>query len=274
VQVQPVDLASYFARIGHVGNAAPTLETLRAIHLAHPAAIAFENLGPLTGEAVPLDLAALDAKLIRARRGGYCFEHNLLLKAVLEALGFTVTGLAARVLWGRPEGVPSPRTHTVLRVEAEGQSYIADVGFGGLTLTAPLRLDTDEPQDTPHGRFRLVRLDDDSLRLEAEVADAWRGLYHFDLTPYLQVDYELSNYYTATAPASPFVNTLMAARTVSDRRYALANGRLSVHHLDGPTERRELLRAADICAVLEEDFHIEVPRGPVLDQALARVLKG
>ena len=67
------DLDSYFARIGYDGPRTPTLETLRAIQLLHPQAIAFENLNPLLRIPVRLDIASLQEKLIRSRRGGYCF---------------------------------------------------------------------------------------------------------------------------------------------------------------------------------------------------------
>ena len=96
-----LDLDAYLARISYTGSRAPTLETLQAIHRAHAQAIPFENLDPWLGQPVRLDLDALQQKLVSARRGGYCFEQNLLLSHALTALGFEVTSLAARVLWNR-----------------------------------------------------------------------------------------------------------------------------------------------------------------------------
>src|SRR5690606_6183767 len=116
-------------------------DTLAAIHVAHPAAMPFENLDPFLGRAVALDLATLEAKLIHGRRGGYCYEQNLLLMQVLRALGFRVGGLAARVLWNRPKDALTPRTHMLLRIDLDGRTWLADVGFGGLTQTAPLLLE-------------------------------------------------------------------------------------------------------------------------------------
>jgi len=101
---------------------------------------------------VKLDLASLQQKLINERRGGYCFEQNSLLRAVLLALGFQVTLLAARVLWNLPSGTIAPRSHMVLGVNIDGEPYIADVGFGGLTLTTPLALTPDIEQPTSHER--------------------------------------------------------------------------------------------------------------------------
>src|SRR5262249_4533777 len=130
-QMPQPDLSPYFERIGYTGPHTPTLETLRALHLHHAQAIPFENISPLSGLPVPLDLPSLQRKLLHEGRGGYCFEHNLLLSHVLQTLGFDVTGLGARVLWNAPEGMVRPRSHMVLRVKVGGEFYIADVGFGG-----------------------------------------------------------------------------------------------------------------------------------------------
>jgi N-hydroxyarylamine O-acetyltransferase len=155
-----LDIEAYYHRIGYTdGSREPTLETLSAIHLRHPQAIPFENLDPLLQRPVGLDVGALERKLLRAGRGGWCFEQNLLLAEALRTLGFRVTGLAARVMWNVPEGVVRARSHMLLLVDAirgepSGSSHIADVGFGGLTLTAPLRLATDVEQATPHDHIR------------------------------------------------------------------------------------------------------------------------
>jgi N-hydroxyarylamine O-acetyltransferase len=152
-----VDLDAYFARIGYDGPREPTLAVLRAITQKHPDAIPFENLDVLLGRGISLDPAAIDAKLITAGRGGYCYEQNGLLKRVLTAIGFDVTGLMARVLWMAPAGAPArPRSHMVLGVEIDGETWLADSGFGGCVLTAPLRLFSDDVQDSPNGQFRIV----------------------------------------------------------------------------------------------------------------------
>ena len=134
-----LDLDAYLKRIGYSGPRNSTLETLRALQLKHPLAIPFENLDTLTGRPVKLDVTSLERKLVHSRRGGYCFEQNLLFKHVLTSLGFDVTALAARVVWERPAEVRA-RTHMVLLVALDGRRYICDVGFGGLTATAPIEL--------------------------------------------------------------------------------------------------------------------------------------
>jgi len=151
-----IDLDAYFQRIGYSGDCSPRLTTLQAIHQRHSHMSAFENLNSLLKQPVKLDLASLQQKLIYQGRGGYCFEQNSLLRAVLLALGFQVTNLATRVLWNLPSGTIAPRSHMVLWVNIDGGPYIADVGFGGLTLTTPLALTPDIEHHTSHEPFRLI----------------------------------------------------------------------------------------------------------------------
>jgi N-hydroxyarylamine O-acetyltransferase len=143
------DLAGYLARIGYSGPRRVDLTTLRAIHRLQPAAIPFENLDPLLGRPVALDLASLQAKLVGGRRGGYCYELNTLLAAALEALGFSVVRLGARVRWRAPPEQPDgARTHMLLRVDLAEGPHLVDVGFGGRLFAGPLRLDPDSEHQT------------------------------------------------------------------------------------------------------------------------------
>ena len=252
------DLDAYFARIGFNGPADASPATLQALHAIHPQAIPFENIDALTGVSVGLDVASLQTKIFGQGRGGYCFEHNLILMHALEALGFGVSGLAARVLWGQPDDAITARSHMLLRIELEGRSWIADVGFGGLTLTAPLLLQAGLEQQTPHEAFRIVGAPDD-FRLQANIGGDWRTLYRFDLSQAHEVDYRVASHFLSTHPSSHFLSTLVAARAFPDKRYALRNNRLSIHHTGGRTEQREIATAAELADVLEMQLAIIIP---------------
>ena len=264
------DLERYFARVGYHGPAVPTLETLTALHALHPAAIPFENLDSWLRRAVHLDRAALHDKLVTGGRGGYCYEHNLLFAGVLRRIGFTVRGLAARVMWTAPADAVRPRSHMLLRVEIGGLPYVADVGFGGLTLTAPLRLETDVEQPTPHERFRLVRQDSD-LVMQAHVGSGWASLYRFGDEEHLPADYEMANWYVSTHPESPFVRSLMAARVIPGCRYALLNRTLTTYRMGAGAFRQTLGSGGDVRAALESVFGIVLPSAGDLDAALDRL---
>jgi len=264
------DLDAYFRRIGYSGSRTPDLNTLRAIHLQHALSIPFENLDPLLGRAPRLDLASLEQKLIHARRGGYCFEQNLLLSHVLQALGFRVTQLAARVVWNAPPGVVRPRTHMLLCVDLAEGRYVADVGFGGLTLTGPLRLAADIEQSTPHETFRLVTVED-GFAMEALLQQSWKALYRFDLQPQFLPDYELSNWYVATHPESHFTFSLMAALPAARSRTALSNSQLTIYRTDAPPEQRVLKNADELRSVLREAFGLTLAETPELAALLVRL---
>ena len=265
------DLDAYFARIGYVGGRAPSLDTLRAVHRHHAEAIAFENLNPLLGWPVRLDAESLRRKMVRCGRGGYCFEQNLLLRYALEALGYKVTGLAARIMWDVPAGTVLPRGHMLLKVEVGGEPYVSDVGFGVLTPTAPLRLEPGVEQATPHEPFRLTEAGGDFL-MEARVRGEWKPLYRFDLQEQTLSDYEVTNWYLSHHPGSHFVTGLIAARPAPGVRYALRDNMLAVHRLDGGTGRRTLATVAELRAALEDTFLLTLPEAPEIDLALGGLI--
>jgi N-hydroxyarylamine O-acetyltransferase len=209
---------------------------------------------------------------VRGGRGGYCYEQNLLLMHALGALGFAVKGLAARVLWNA--GVTSstpPRSHMLLLLDLAGQPYIADAGFGVMTLTGPLRLATGIEQATPHEPYRLQPAGEEYV-LEARIRGDWKPLYRFGLQEQLLPDYEVYNWYLSHHPESRFVTGLMVARAAVDCRYTLLNNEFTAHRLKGPSERRVLASVADLREALTGPLRVKLPEGPEVDAALARLV--
>src|SRR6188768_1544673 len=145
-----MDLAAYFQRIGYRGRYQPNFALLSALTAAHTQSIPFENLDVLLGLPIALEPDALFQKLVVDRRGGYCFEQNGLFLEVLRELGFQVTPISARVRLQRPRDFTPPRTHVFLRVELGGESWLTDVGVGGLPMSAPVRLSPPAEQTPPH----------------------------------------------------------------------------------------------------------------------------
>ena len=268
---EKVNLNAYFERIGFSGSIAPTLATLEMLHALHPAAIPFENLSPLMGDAVPLDQPSLERKLLAERRGGYCFEHNLLFKRILEDLDYGVRPLLARVIWTNPDGVGQKPSHLLLRVEINGQAYIADVGFGGLTLTAPLRLRAGVEQTTPHETFRLTGGDPD-WTLEVKIGEDWRGVYIFTLDEAADADIAAINQHLASDPASPFTQQLRVALSPGGTRLKLQDTRFTLQPVDGEKEQRDITSMESLRSVLTEQFGLTLPQDERLEPALARLL--
>ncbi len=265
-----IDINAYFRRIGYTGERTPSLETLRGINLLHTEAISFENLDPFLCKPVRLDAPSIEKKLVHDGRGGYCFEHNLLMFHVLKSLGFSVMSLAGRVLWTAPEGTNAPRTHMLLHVTLNGAPYIADPGFGSRTLTWPLWLEPNIEQTTPHGTYRLVPSGEEFV-LQTRVDRSWRSMYSFDLRREDWHHYEVVNWYLSTHPDSPFRKRLVAARSAPGCRYGLKNNELTFHDLNGRVEERILRTPAQLRDALEGTFRIRLPEWPDLDEVLKRL---
>ena len=200
-----LDLDAYLARIGARRQAG-----LAEVHRAHATSIPFENLDPRRGIPISLEPEELERKLVHQRRGGYCFEQNLLLKYALEALGAEVDMLLARVRVGAPPGSQRPRTHLVLRVRAEGGVWHADVGFGHGTLLEAIPFGPGEPHEQSGWHFRVAE-DGPELVLQTRQGGEWSDLYGFVPEPVPLIDVETSNWFTCTHPRSPFVSGLIVS---------------------------------------------------------------
>lgn len=254
-----INLDAYFSRIKFGDEATPTLATLRALHQLHTARIPFENIDVLLDRDIAIDIPAIETKLITQRRGGYCFEQNGFFMQALRRIGFQVEALIGRVMWMVPEDVLLPRTHMVLRVRIDDQWWLSDVGFGGLVLTTPLLLDTDQPQATDHELFRLLP-QPYGYRLEVYLNQCWQPVYQFSSEPQQTVDFEVANWYTSKNPTSRFRHQLMLARATSDTRYTLMGNQLTIREI-GEEPAKNTLTAAELEDAIREIFLL-----PVTDQ--------
>lgn len=254
-----VDVAAYFDRIGYQGPAEPTVETVQALVASHNRSIPFENLDPVMGIPVAdLSAAALTDKLVHRRRGGYCYEQNGLMGYVLEELGFGVERLAGRVVWLNPDGPLPAQTHHVLSVTApdvDGR-LLVDVGFGGQTLTSPIRLEAGPVQQTRHEPYR-IRERGDGYQLEAEVRGEWQPLYMFTARPQPRIDLEVGSWYVSTHPDSFFVTGVTAALVTDDARLNLRGRNLAIHRA-GETEKIRFDTAAEVLDALTDRFGIDL----------------
>ncbi|SHF38382.1 arylamine N-acetyltransferase family protein [Streptoalloteichus hindustanus] len=229
-----LDLPAYLDRLGDDGPQEPTLETLRRLHRAHIAAIPFENLDVILGRPVLVDLESVQDKLVRRRRGGYCYEQNTLFAAVLERLGYPVRGLAARVLMGSRK--IRPATHALLRIEIDGHSWLADVGFGGGGLLEPIELRDGAEARQGGWTIRLDREDSDEWVLRSLTPDGWLDLYSFGLDRQYHADFGVRNHFVSTSPRSPFVTRIVVQRYDERRQRALDGDTLTTTFADGARE--------------------------------------
>ena len=253
-----MNLDAYFARIGYAGPRKATLAVLSDLAALQPHSISFENIAVAAGGVPDITLDAIEAKLVHAGRGGYCYEQNALLQAVLGELGFKVSSLGARVRYQLPADFVMSRGHMMLRVDLPEGAFLVDAGFGGLTLTAPIALRWHDPQATSHETMRLVPVEDE-YRLQGQFGADWADVYQFDLSRQLPADWEAQNWFTATRPSALFANNVIATRPVPGGRWSLFNQILTWRPLGGVPEKQTVDGPSALASVLKETFALNIP---------------
>lgn len=257
------DLASYFGRIGYAGKARADLATLTALHRAHVLTIPFENLDTQLGRPPGLDPAAAFAKLVTARRGGWCYEQNGLFGRALAALGFSVTRLGAGVMRAQ-RGDFSIGSHLCLKVEIDGQGWLADVGFGS-SLIEPMPLAEQAWNQVPLAG-RLHRIPDGYWQLAIEQGPSPMP-YDFRDEPADEAQLAQLCAWQGTSGQSPFVQNLVVQQRLPAGHVMLRGKVLTTTHA-GASEERRLASAAELVGVLRDSFALDVPEAARLWPAI------
>lgn len=254
----PFDQKAWLERIGYAGPATPTLETLNRLIVAHSHSISYETLDIMLGRTPRLDVPALQHKMIASRRGGYCFEQNMLFRAGLRSLGYDITSLQGRVVRGLAIDAPRPAIHMLLKVALPEGSYLADVGFGNLAPTCALLLERKIEQETPHEVMRFIDVEGE-LTLQARLKHGWEHIYRVIPYPRYDGEYEITNWYTATHPETPYQGNIIVARPGPGRtRITMYNARVTIRDADGRAERRWLEKETDYQDVIRGQFGLNM----------------
>ncbi|MEU6208382.1 arylamine N-acetyltransferase [Streptomyces sp. NPDC047023] len=270
-----LDLDGYLARIGYDGPREPTLAVLRDLQRAHTTGIPFENVHAVLGRDLPLDLPSVEARLVRGRRGGYCFEHVLLFAAATERLGFHVTGMIGRVSLGASKVLPA--THGLLAVTArdDGREWLCDVGFGAGPL-GPVELADGARAAYDGWLYRLERrpgahgIDQwwlyqtspspsGSDDLPGRARTPWIDRHTFTLTAQYPIDYVVGSHFVGTHARSPFVRRLLVQRMTPAAHRSLDDLTLVTTLPDGASTTEEIPPEA-LDGVLREVFGIVLTR--------------
>ncbi|MER7461897.1 arylamine N-acetyltransferase [Streptomyces sp. NPDC097981] len=256
-QADRLDVDAYLDRLGITGPLEPDAQTLRRLHRAHALTIPFENLDILLGRGIDLDMDAMQDKLLRSRRGGYCYEHNMLFAVLLERLGYEVTRLYARPLLDAPK--PLPRTHLVLSVAVGGETYLADVGFGDEGPLEPIQVEDGIVCDQGGWVYRLARVPgtDKEWVLSLKRDDGWFPLYWYATEGHHHIDCVVANYFISTHASSPFTGRVFLERIAEDWRLNLNHRKLTLTRADGGSEVRYVVDG-EVRELLAKQFEIEL----------------
>ncbi|HEY5865823.1 MAG TPA: arylamine N-acetyltransferase [Candidatus Tectomicrobia bacterium] len=249
------DLDAYCTRIGYTGSREVSPATLHGLHLAHTHTVPFENLDIHLGHPLSLDAPDLFAKIVSRKRGGYCYEVNSCFALLLQALGFQVQGLLARVLDGF--ATLRPRSHQLLVVTVEDESWIADVGFGRNSLRAPLRLTPDVVDQQGPDTFCLRSEAGQVFCLQKVREGHWHDLYAFTLEPYLPVDYVPLNYWNSTSPDSLFTQKKICTMPTITGRIVAVDTEFTIHTHE-ITHTIQARSPTEYIQLLQEYFGLEI----------------
>lgn len=248
------DSDAYLQRIGLSTSVQISEGGLEDIHRGQGFHIPFENFDILLGRSISLEPEAIFNKLVMQPRGGYCFELNNLLLTALQHFGFDARPLLARV---HLRGTPTARTHQLLLVTLNGRPWLADVGFGGGGLLAPMPLELNRVCEQDGLSFRLIESPLYNTMLQQKQGDDWQNLYSFDLTHVGAADIALGNYFTSTHPEFFLTYLRVATLPVEGGRITLANFKLK-KTLHGQEEVLELTPGQAYLDALEEYFGIRL----------------
>ncbi|GAB09457.1 arylamine N-acetyltransferase [Gordonia araii NBRC 100433] len=281
---EDLDLDGLLTHIGYRGDLSPTPETLAALHRAYTTSIPFENLEIMLDRPVLLDVKSLQDKLIRHRRGGYCFEHATLFAAMLEALGFRFSAVLGRVTMGG-DAARRPATHALLVVEFDdGRRVLCDVGFGrGPLEPIPVEDGVEVVQDG--WRLRLTRTSSegptgihDEWTMWQQQADpdgtpAWVDRHVWTLEPVHPIDFAVGNHYVSTSSRSPFTMRPFVQRFHADRQDTLDGRTWTTVAPDGRVLAQRDVEIGEIPRLLADVFDIELgaPDTAALLESLSRL---
>jgi N-hydroxyarylamine O-acetyltransferase len=253
--VQSMDIDAYLSRINYTGPRTPTYETLAGVLRAHIANIPFESFDVLLGRPIRLDTEGLQAKIVKGRRGGYCFEHATLMCAALEAIGFAPVRHASRVLLFEPRH-KSVRQHMFLTVAIDGITYVVDAGFGPFACSQPIPMD-GAPVPAKAPTHRLAREGDDWFLYvtgDGKEIQGWVSTMEEEYP----VDFEMMNYYIATNPASFFTHNILASAVTEGGRINIMNqGVQTISH--GVAEPSQLGDRKELRSLVARHFGFDLP---------------
>lgn len=246
-------LQTYLQALGvtEVSNDFASLCTLVSRHVA---TFSFSSVTCQLGEALPIDFPSLFARIVQARRGGYCFEQNGLFFELLQLLGFSPQLSLGRVIYNKD--IHPGLTHRITLIEANAQRYVVDVGFGPLGPRIPVLLSETESIDGDK-RFRVATQNNGEHHLQVFKDGAFFTLYRFELARYGQADCELGHFYSHQHPKAAFVNHLVVSRLMAEETRSLRN--LEYQVIKGPEiHAQSIERAKQLKDILVTELDIQV----------------
>jgi len=220
-----MDAQPYLKRISYRGSVRPSIDVLRRLHVRHLLSVPFENLDIQLGRPIILDQESFYNKIVRDRRGGYCYELNGCFAWLLRELGFRVSMLSARVA-GKNGGFSPDFDHMTLLVRLK-EPWLVDVGFGD-SFTEPKQLDTTRLQLDNRELYRIAKKNQERVLSRWDEIGVWDPQYSFTVRPRKLADFNARNRYQQSSPKSHFTQGRLISKLTPTGRVTLSDKKLIV----------------------------------------------
>jgi N-hydroxyarylamine O-acetyltransferase len=253
-QMNCAEITDEYIRVLGLNRSKPDLVFLSEIARHHVGQFAFSSVGPLLGDDLPLDVESLYHRIVVKRRGGYCFEQNALMYAMLRELGFTVSLYLGRVIYN--QDLHPGLTHRITLVEIDGNRYIVDVGFGPLGPQRPVSMSGEESLEN-FRVFRIDKRDSGEFHMQTLKDGGFYSLYKFELARYGQADCEVGHFYSHKHPKATFVNHLVVSKILDKEVRSLRNHEFWVTTESGE-QRQTIEDSQQLKMILDTQFGIRV----------------
>jgi N-hydroxyarylamine O-acetyltransferase len=249
-----MDVQSYLKRIGYRGSLRPRVDVLQKLHRRHLLSVPFENLDIHRGRPIILDQEFFYQKIVKDRRGGYCYELNGCFAWLLRELGFKVSILSARV--AGINGRFSPDfDHMILLVRLM-EPWLVDVGFGD-SFTEPKQLDYTHPQLDNKELYRIARRKRVRVLSRWDEIGVWTPQYSFTLRPRKLADFNARNRYQQTSSKSHFTQGRLISKLTPRGRVTLSDKKLIVTN-DEQRREYKIKDSKQFTGLLRRYFHLSL----------------
>lgn len=248
------EISNYLSRI-KLEDCEHNFQGLSILQQNHMENIPFENLDVIVGRKIDLDSQSLYHKIVVNKRGGYCFELNMLYANLLKGLGFSLEPVLGRVWLRNPTKTP-PRNHLAYLVKMDGETYLTDVGFGGLTTRVPLNIYDSSNINDKDGDVRIITTRINEFMIQRLTEEGWANQYSFEKIPISEEDIDISNYYMSTNPRSHFYKDKFIGKFTENGRIGLFNNLFSRRKGIKLFERRKIEYGTEWIETLREEFHL------------------
>jgi N-hydroxyarylamine O-acetyltransferase len=219
-----IDIDRCLKRIGYIGPTEPNLFTLRALQRAFLLKVPFENLDIHLGRQISLASESIYEKIVSRKRGGFCYECNILFFDLLNELGFQVEYLSARMVKG---GTAGPEyDHMVILVNLE-HDYLVDVG-NGQSCREPLRIDGTNRSISEGYEYRVGTYGKGYALYYQQSDTAWTPRFLFTLIPRERGAFSGMCHYHQTSPESVFTQRRLATIATKEGRVTLTDMRIAI----------------------------------------------